>query len=407
MTKAFQVFRSRNYRFFWLGCLVSNLGTWMQELAQPWLVLSISGSPFLLGLDGFASGAPSTLLLVFGGVLADRFDRRRLLFIGTLIQILCASTLFLLVVTHLVKVWHVICTSLLCGFAIALTGPAVHAFVPLLVDKKNLASAIALTSVQFNLCRVLGPVLGGIVMSSLGAAWCFGLNAISFAAFLGALAIIRLPHTGGTSETPVGAPLPSLKEGFLYISKHDEVFSLLLLLSSGSLFIGPLLPFLAVLIKDTFHASASTYSLALSLFGAGSLAAAMSVTVLQSKIRKISYVYSSCVVASLALIAICIAPNFYTCAPALFVAGFSFIFCYVTSNTIIQTTIPDHLRGRTMSLFVLTFRAFVPLGTLLTGSIVATIGFRKAFLINGTLLLATLLYLRTRYQPEWDVAVES
>ncbi|MDP9170051.1 MAG: MFS transporter, partial [Acidobacteriota bacterium] len=184
LRRVFKAFEYRNFRLLWFGACTSSIGTWMQEIAQNWLVLEITKSPFLLGLDAFLGDAPILLFSLVGGVVADRMDRRYLLIGSQLVQMLSALTLALLIVTGKIQVWHLLVSSFVVGTAQAFGGPAYSALVPSLVEKEDLPNAIALNSIQFNLARVIGPVLGGLALKYVGSAWCFGLNALSFVAVI-------------------------------------------------------------------------------------------------------------------------------------------------------------------------------------------------------------------------------
>ena len=191
LRRVFKAFHYREFRLLWVGACTSSIGTWMQEVAQSWLVLQISGSAFWLGLDAFLGDIPIFLFSLVGGVIADRMSRRRLLLASQLVQMSCAFTLALLIALGIVQVWHILVLSFIVGTAQSFGGPAYSALVPTLVDKEDLPNAIALNSIQFNLARVIGPVLGGIALTSLGPSWCFSLNGVSFIAVIISLLLLR------------------------------------------------------------------------------------------------------------------------------------------------------------------------------------------------------------------------
>ena len=201
MRKAFRAFTYRDFRLMWAGAFTSSVGTWMQEVAQNWLILTMTGSAFLLGLDAFLGDAPFMVFSLLGGVLADRIDRRRILLGSQFVQMSSATLLVVLVLTGAVQVWMILVLSFVVGFAQSFGGPAYQALVPTLVDRGDLPNAVALNSIQFNLARVIGPVLAGVAFYRLGAAGCFGLNALSFLAPIAALYALR---RGG----PAAAPRP-------------------------------------------------------------------------------------------------------------------------------------------------------------------------------------------------------
>ena len=190
-SRVFKAFRHRDFRLLWFGACTSSIGTWMQKLAQSWLVLQISNNPFLLGLDAFLGEIPIFLFSLVGGVVADRQSRKRMLVMSQVIQMSCAFLLASLFALGVVQVWHILCLSFVVGLAQAFGGPAYQALIPTLIDKEDLPNAIALNSIQFNLARIIGPVLGGLALTELGATWCFGLNGVSFIAVIISLLILK------------------------------------------------------------------------------------------------------------------------------------------------------------------------------------------------------------------------
>ena len=220
----FKAFQYRDFRLLWLGSCTSSIGTWMQKLAQSWLVLQISGSPFLLGLDAFLGEIPIFLFSLVGGVVADRMDRRHILLGSQFVQMGCAFTLTALIVTDVVEVWHILTLSFVAGLAQSFGGPASQALIPSLVKSEDLSNAIALNSIQFNLARVIGPMLGGLALTKLGAAWCFGLNGLSFVAVITCLFMLRVRfNPEPTGESILG----SMKQGISFIRKQGTMGSLI------------------------------------------------------------------------------------------------------------------------------------------------------------------------------------
>ena len=191
VVRTFRAFTYRDYRLLWAGAFTSSVGTWMQEVAQNWLILTMTGSAFLLGLDAFLGDAPFLAFSLFGGVLADRVDRRRILLSSQIVQLSSAFLLAGLIWGNAIHVWIILTLSFVVGLAQSFGGPAYQALVPTLVDKKDLGNAVALNSIQFNLARVVGPVLAGIAFYKLGAAACFGLNGLSFLAVIAALLALK------------------------------------------------------------------------------------------------------------------------------------------------------------------------------------------------------------------------
>src|SRR6266849_4169609 len=246
----------------------------MQIVAQSWLVYKVSGSARLLGLDAFLGNIPIFLFSLIGGVVADRVSRRRLLLGSQRVQLTCAFALASLAALNVVGVWHILTISRIVGPAQSFGGPAYSALVPMLVEKEDLPNAIALNSIQFNLARVIGPVLGGIALTNLGASWCFSLNGVSFIAVIISLLMLRpsfQPEKTGESI------MTSMKQGFGFIRKHGAMEGLIALAFCMTALAIPMITFLPVFAKDVFHAGPTTYTILLASSGIGSVAGALAV----------------------------------------------------------------------------------------------------------------------------------
>jgi predicted MFS family arabinose efflux permease len=381
----FAAFRFRDFRLMWTGNLLSNIGTWMQRVAQPWLVLNLSHSPFLLGLDAFAADIPLLALLLVGGVVADRRSRRTIITISQVVQLTTAGLTAALVFTGHIQVWMVIVFSFVVGTVQAFSVPAYQALIPALVDRRHLGNAIALNSTQFNLSRVVGPVLAGVVMASLGSGWCFALNSLSFLALIYALHAIRMPEGGRAEGEQAG-----LVAGVRAVFSNRELGSLILIILFSSLFSGPLLTFIPVLARDVYHAGAGGFSFLLSVFGTGALLGAIAIASFETTAASLRAVLLSAAALALAVIGISVAATVTIATPLVFIAGVAFIGCNAIANTRLQAGVPDHLRGRAASLYVLAFRGSLPLGNLLTGLSVGHFGARPALILNGCLALSSL-----------------
>jgi MFS family permease len=271
LRRTFRAFESRDFRLVWAGACTSSIGTWMQKLAQSWLVLQLSGSPFLLGLDAFLGEIPILLFSLAGGVVADRADRRKLLIGSQIVQMCCAFLLAGMFALDMVRVWHILTLSFVVGMAQAFGGPAYQALIPSLVRPDELSAAIAWNAIQFNLARVVGPVLGGLALTQLGASWCFGLNGLSYFGPIVALLALgarRIPER--TGETM----LDSMKQGIRFIRTQPAMLSLIALAFVMTVLAIPMIVFLPVFARDVFHQGPSTYTLLLSVSGAGSVSGA-------------------------------------------------------------------------------------------------------------------------------------
>ena len=277
LSRTFKAFQYRDFRLLWAGACTSSIGTWMQEIAQNWLVLEMTNSPFLLGLDAFLGDIPIFLFSLVGGVIADRMDRRKLLLISQLIQMTSALTLATLIATHHIKVWHILVSSFVVGTAQSFGGPAYSALVPSLVEKEDLPNAIALNSIQFNLARVIGPVLGGLALKYTGSAWCFGLNALSFVAVI--FSLLRLNINFNPPRT-ADSILTGMKQGISFVLKQGAMSTLIIIAFCMTMFAIPMITFIPVFAKQVFHKDAMTYTLFLAASGLGSITGALTVAAL-------------------------------------------------------------------------------------------------------------------------------
>src|ERR1700734_354433 len=231
--RIFRAFRYRDFRLMWLGACVSTIGTFVQQFAQSWLVYYLTKDPFYLGLDLFLGQLPIIMFSLFGGVFADRLDRRKMLLTSQYIQMTCAFLLAFLFFTHVVQVWHILALSFVVGLGQSFGGPAYSALLPALVGPEDLANAIAMNSIQFNLARIIGPTLGGLAYTLFGATWCFALNGISYMAVIVSLLIIRVQFNAPKTQTSV---LKSMKEGIKFIHDREGLTPLLVLAFCTTLF---------------------------------------------------------------------------------------------------------------------------------------------------------------------------
>src|SRR5881628_2641166 len=274
-------FAYRDFRVQWFGACSSSIGTWVQISAQNWMVQALTGSAFYLGLDGFLQGLPLMLFMLIGGVLADRRDRRQTLLTSQYIQMATAATLALLVFLGVVRIWHILLLSFTTGLAQAFGGPAYQSLIPSLVDKKDLPNAVALNSIQFNVARVLGPLLFGATLAAF-TRWgytesqamnaCFLLNSLSFLVVINTLMMLRVKHIPPATS---GRMQEELKSGLSYVRHHGSLAALIVL-AAATTFLGfALLTFLPIFAQKVFHEGADTYSHLMAFSGAGSIVGAL------------------------------------------------------------------------------------------------------------------------------------
>ncbi|MGA7755548.1 MAG: MFS transporter, partial [Candidatus Sulfotelmatobacter sp.] len=274
LRRVFKAFQYRDFRLMWIGACTSSIGTWMQIVAQGWLIYRLSHSAFLLALDQFLAGIPIFLFSLIGGVVADRTERRKILLLSQYVQMASAGILTVLVSMGVVHVWEILCLSFVSGFAQAFGGPAYQALIPTLVDREDMPNAIALNSIQFNLAVTVGPALAGVALGRLGEKWCFGLNALSFLAPIISLSMIAaryLPES--TKESMFG----SLKQGIRFVRQQGSMEALIVLAFCMTALSMPMRTYIPVFVKDIFHRGPETFGNLLSLMGVGSICGSLAV----------------------------------------------------------------------------------------------------------------------------------
>jgi predicted MFS family arabinose efflux permease len=358
----------------------------MQLVAQAWLVYRLSSSAVYLGLDTFCGQIPIFFLSLFGGVFADRKNRRHILLASQVVQMASALILTVLAATGKVHVWHILCLSAVTGTAQAFGGPAYLALVPSLVDPENLPNAIALNSIQFNIARVLGPVLGGIALEKLGSALCFGLNALSFLAVMASLLAIRVSFTPAKTNLPV---LSSMKEGITAIRHRSGMTGMIALALGMTMLSYPLTTFLPVFAKDVFHGSPTTFTSLLAVYGAGSITGALLIAASRKQKGLAHRSLVVMIVLGLFIAAFAVSNNIAFSLVTLFAAGLALMVVFALNSSVVQMHVSDALRGRVMSVYNVAFRGGMPIGSLVCGVLIKQTS--APAIIAGTGALTTLL----------------
>ncbi len=385
---AFEAFHERDYRLFWTTQFISNIGSWMQGIAQGWLVYHLTDSPFLLGFVGFANSIPQFFLMLPGGVVADRFDRRRVVSASQWVQTAAALWLAISIYTHKISVWQIIAAAMVTGVAMSFSGPAYQAMVvDLLDDRSRLPNAIAMNSLQFNLSRAIGPLIAGVSLSLYGPFWCFFFNAISFLPLIWILGIIRQRQLRHPSEA---AMLSHIAEAFRYVRRDRLVVLLLAIVAAASLFGYPYLNLMPMIARALFQNDAKGLGLLMGGIGAGALAGSLVLSVrmpLQHRMTKTILFTLTTFGIGLAGI------GFTRQQPAVFallvMCGASMVVCVALCNTTIQQRIPDALRGRVLSMYTFAFSGFLPFGNLFGGILAEHRGFQPTMAMLGGGLLLT------------------
>jgi MFS family permease len=357
--------RHRNFRLFFGGQLVSLVGTWMQTVAQSWLVYRLTDSALLLGVVGFASQIPVFVLAPLGGALADRYARHRIVVATQTSMAVLAFILAGLTLSGQVEVWQVLVLALLLGAASAFDIPARQAFIVELVGKRDLINAIALNSSMFNGARVLGPAVAGVLVASIGEGWCFFANGVSYLAVIAALLLMRLDPR--RSEDPTGSSLERVIEGFRYARQTAPVRAILLLVALVSIVGMPYTVLMPVFADRILHAGASGLGVLMGATGLGALLGALALAT-RSGVQGLGRLIAvACAGFGISLILFSISRSFWVSAALLVPAGFSMILQMAGSNTLLQAMVPDRLRGRVMALYSMSFMGMAPFGALVSG----------------------------------------
>jgi MFS family permease len=389
LRRVFKAFQYRDFRLMWIGACTSSIGTWMQMVAQGWLIYQLSHSAFLLALDPVLTTVPIFLLSLVGGVVADRMERRHLLMISQYIQMACALLLTFLVGFGLIRVWHMLACSLVVGFAQAFGGPAYQALVPTLVDKEDMPNAIALNSIQFNAAVLVGPALSAIVLAKFGMTWCFGMNAVSFLAPIIALSMLRIRFLPVKTTETVYA---SLKQGLQFVWKQGSMAMLIVLAFSMTFLAVPSRTFLPVFAKEIFGRQAGTYAMFLSISGLGSIAGALTVAGLGNIRRKGRVALTMMIVLGGAISMFAVSRSIPLSCVALFFSGASMMAVFAAVNSLVQLIVTNEMRGRVMSVYNLAFRGGMMVGNLVAGWLVVLFSAPIVLAVNGVALAILAVY---------------
>ena len=373
---------TRRFGTFWFASLLSSIGTWTQQIAEPWLLLVIGASPFLIGLDSFAMNAPIWLLTLVGGALADRSDRRRVIALFQSIQMLCPAAIVLLMATHAIRPWMIILLSVVVGVTDALSMPSFQSIVPYLVTREQIGRGLALNSLQFNLSRVLGPSIAGVLMSGVGAMACFIVSVASYVPFIGvALWVLprRAPGPAAAGAPRAAPPLTGIRE----IVRQPHLRGALLTVLTTGVFCAPLVTFSPVLVKAVFHGGASHFSTAVASFGVGGLLGAAGLLSIAPGVDRRRLSSGFAIAYGVVVTLVGLGSWFWAIPPLLVIAGAAMTVSNTAANSLLQTGARPHLLGQTVSLYMLAMRGGMSLGALLTGVTVGHYGVQRALVANG------------------------
>lgn len=386
-----------NYRIYFLGQLVSLVGTWMQTTAQAWLVLKLTGSPLALGTVTTLQFLPITVFTLFGGAFADRFPKRRVLMLTQTLAMLQALVLGLLVLTGTVQLWHVYALALMLGTINAFDGPVRQAFGIEMVGREQLVNAVALNSSVFNMARITGPAVAGVAIAAVGMSMAFLVNAASYLAVLGAYAAMRPKEFHSVpGKPPAGNVFTQVKEGILYSARTPRIAFLFILLAFIGTFGYNFTVLVPLVAEFVLKVGPKQFGLLTSAMGVGSLLAAM-VMAAKGSLSRRNLVLATCAFIGL-FGAIAVSRTYYLTAGLFVFLGFTSVLFSTTINTTLQVTVPDELRGRVMSIFFLLFAGSTPVGGYLTGVLAEHIGVTRTMLTMASICAAGVVvalgYLR-------------
>jgi len=391
LSRVFKAFQYRDFRLLWFGACTSSIGTWMQIVAQSWLVFDISHSAFLLGLDSFLGQIPILLFSLVGGVIADRIDRRRVLLGSQYVQMTCAFFLTLLIAFNLLRhhVWPILCLSFIVGCAQSFGGPAYQALVPSLVEREDLANAIALNSIQFNLARAIGPVLGGLALTQLGAAWCFGLNGLSFVAVIISLLLLTVKFVPQNTGESI---LTGVQQGISFIRDQGAMLALIALAFFMTALAIPTITFLPVFAKDVFHRGPEIFTVLLSCSGLGSVAGALIVAAMGNINNKGRIALMMLLLLGGTIAAFALSKSVWLSSALVFLSGAAMMGVFSMISSLVQLITANEMRGRVMSVYNVAFRGGMPLGNLANGWLIPMYSAPGVLAVNGLLLVVLGCY---------------
>lgn len=389
-----RAFRSRNFRLFFTGQSLSLLGTWMQKTAVSWVIYAQTHSKLMLGVSVFATLFPSALFSLLGGVVADRYSRYRVLLLTQILSMVQAALLTLAMYWQKDAVWEILALSVVLGLINAFDVPARQSLVYELVeDKKDVPNAVALNSTILNLSKLLGPALAGLAIERLGAATCFGLNALSFVAVIWSLLAMRLPAFVARPVTQ--NLLAELTDGFRYVRDTPDIRFIISILGLTSLLVLPFTTLMPVYAKDIFAGNATTFGVLDGAIGLGGLVGALYLAALKPSTSLNKVVMVTTFVFGAGLLLFAYAPWYALALACLVVAAFGMMAQTTISVTLLQTLVLPAMRGRVISLYVLVYTAALPLGSVLVGAVSQRVGVRPTVLAEGILALGVgLLYVR-------------
>jgi MFS family permease len=386
-----------------MGALTSSIGTWMQKVAHAWLIVTMTGSrsAFFLGLDSFLGELPLLLLTMIGGVFADRRDRRHMILMSQIVQMLVALMLAVLIYTRRIHIAHVLSLSLVTGCVRAFGGPAYQALIPTLVGKEHLPNAIALNSIQFNLAQVIGPFVAGAALAAFGMVACFGLNGISFMFVIAAILALRDVHVPPMATESMVA---QFRDGLRFVLGSPNLVAVIALGFFGGFLGVSLLTFLPVITRDVFHRDVGFYAQLMTFSGAGAVMGALVVACLGKNEHMGRILLILLTLFGTIIVGFGLSRRACLSALLLFTAGALFVMCSSLTTSLAQLLAPPEFRGRVVSIYLVAFLGGSPLGGLASGWLITRVGSAPVMLVvNGTALTLVALYFLIYGQGLQDI----
>ena len=387
----------RNFRLFWSGQTVSLIGTWMQTVGVGWLALEITNSAFMVGVVSASGSFPVLLLSLYGGVLADRHSKLKIVIICQTLLLAEAATLWWFTWTGRIDITWLLILTTVGGVISAFEIPARQAMIVELVNREDLVDAIALNSGGFNLARIVGPSIAAVILARFGLAWCFGINALSYLAVLGSLSQVRLPRW--TPIEHLVSPFEQLKQGLRYIRSSRSVSGLMGVIAIYSIFGFQYLSMMPVVARDVLHTGASGYGLLLTCVGIGALTGALSLAGVGARIRRGRLFHSTAYAFAGLTMLFSLMRSVHLAAIVLVFLGLAMLINGALANGILQSVVPDELRGRVMATYVFVYVGFAPIGSFIAGLLAKWIGVEWAIFSGGLAMMAYAMWAFWKY-PE-------
>jgi MFS family permease len=388
----FAALKHKNYRYYWIGMAVSTTGTWMQNVAQPWLAYQLTDSALLLGLVSALQFLPVLLFSLFAGVIVDRIPKKKILFITQIASFFITLALAILTYTGQIRFWHLIITATLMGFVNTLDMPARQSFVIELVGKEDLTNGIALNSVQFNLARIIGPAIAALIMKPWGVASCFLINAVSYGAVIVSLLFVK-PYPLQKEPMKQVRMLSNIAEGLRFIFRKKTLLIPLLFLTVGATFAMNMNVLVPVFTVEELHLEEEAFGLLMSFSGAGALVGALTMAAISKGGVKKVFLYIFPLIAGALVLAVGFTSVYILTGATLLMVSFFYMIFMASVNTTMQMNSENQFRGRVMSVYSLVVAGSTPLGNLYAGAIAEKFGANVGFIACGGAILVLLLPL--------------